>query len=59
MDPKNPPIKNKSQKNIFNLLFGPFKNVTFLLILRFYRGFVNTFISSKMEQTLHSHSYGS
>jgi hypothetical protein len=59
MGPKNPPIKKKFKKNIFDVLFGPFKNVTFFAHLHFYRGYVNTFYSSKMEQTLHSPSYGS
>ena len=57
-DPKNPHFLKKFKKNIFDLLFGTFKNVTFWLILRFYRGYVNTFFSSKMEQTLHSPSKG-
>jgi hypothetical protein len=26
MGPKNPPMKKKLEKNIFDLLFGPFKN---------------------------------
>ncbi len=43
-DPKNSHFLKKFKKNIFDLLFGPFKNATFLLILRFYRGYVNTFL---------------
>ncbi len=57
---QKPPHKEKKKKKyIFDILFGPFKKGIFLLILRFYRGYVKTFISSKMEQTLHSPSYGS
>jgi hypothetical protein len=56
MGPKNPPVKKKFKKNIFDVLFGPFKKRDFLLVLRFSWGYVNTFFSSKMEQTLHSPS---
>ncbi len=38
MDRKNPPFLKKIQKNIFDPLFGPFKNVTFLLVLHIFQG---------------------
>jgi hypothetical protein len=38
MDPKNPPILKKFKKNIFDPLFGHFKNVTFLLVLHIFQG---------------------
>ena len=35
MGPKNPPTKKKFLKNIFDLLFGPFKKVIFCLFYAF------------------------
>jgi hypothetical protein len=52
-------IKKKLGKNFFDPLFGPFKNVNFCSFYAFSKGYVNTFFSLKMEQTLHSSSYGS
>ncbi len=97
---RTPSFKKKMPKNIFDLLFGPFKNVTFFAHFTLLQGvrkdfifiqnganfakpplidpknhsilkkfcsfyafpgsrYVNTFFSSKMEQTLQSLSYGS
>jgi hypothetical protein len=35
MGPKNPPIKKKFKKNIFEVLFGPFKKGIFCLFYAF------------------------
>jgi hypothetical protein len=47
MGPKNPPTKKKLKKNIFDLLFGPFKKVIFALFTLFL-GVRKYFFSSKM-----------
>jgi hypothetical protein len=57
MGPKNPPIKKKCKKIFLKSYLDPLKS-DFLLVLRFSWGYVNTFFSSKMEQTLHSPSKG-
>jgi hypothetical protein len=38
MYPKNPLFKKNKNKNIFDHLFEPFKNETFLLVLRIFQG---------------------
>ncbi len=58
VSPENPPIKKNLKKIIFDLLYDPLK-MWFFARFTLFLGYINPFFSSKMDQTLHSPSYGS